>query len=129
MTTETVEEVFKIPRHGSYPSDFCQWNRLLSFSDARPYGVTVAPAVVQIILGLIRRVYPEATEQSLWRYGNKNFTIVGLTYLRSHYVIVYYHDYTWTVGTMSVEAYDKWREDRAYFTSCYASVPEDLPQC
>jgi hypothetical protein len=127
MTTET--EVFEIPRHGSYPSDICQWGALLSFSDARPEDAAVAPEVAQIILGFIRRVYPEATEQSLWRYGNKNFTIVGTMYFQKHYVIVYYHDYTWFVGTMPVEEYNKWREERSYFTSCYAAVPENLPQC
>jgi hypothetical protein len=116
--------VFKIPRHGSYPSDICQWTRLMSFSDTPPYGHATAPDVVQIILGLVRRVYPDATKESVWKYGNKDFTIVGRTYFHN-YVIVYFHDYTWCLGDMPAEAYDKWAADKGY----YAAVPDDLPQC
>ena len=123
MTT-TVNDVFKIPHHGSYPSDFCQWKQLMAFSDTRPYGAVVADAVAQIILGLVRRIYPDATEESIWKYGNKNFTIVGRTYFQN-YVIVYYHDYTWYIGEMPAAVYDKWAADKPY----YAAVPDDLPQC
>ena len=120
----SATEVFHIPKNGSYPSDICQWRVLLSFSDTSPCSAPVPADVVQIILALVRRLYPEATEESIWKYGNKNFTIVGRSYYQD-YVIVYLHDYTWMVGRMPAAAYDKWIENKPY----YAAVPEELPQC
>lgn len=120
----TTTEVFKIPHHGSYPQDFCQLAPRLTFDDPRPYGGTCSPTVAQIILGLINRVYPDATEASVQKYGNKNFTIVGYTY-PGDYIVVYLHDYVWTVARMARDAYDDWIENKPY----YAAVPEELPRC
>ncbi len=121
----STTEVYKVPHHGSYPTDFCQLSTLMSFSDTRPYGATAAPEVVQVILGLVRRAYPAATEESIYRYGNKNFTIVGRTYYQD-YLIVFFHDYTWEVARMPADVYDAWVQDKPYYT-CVAH--DDLPQC
>jgi hypothetical protein len=120
----TMLSFYKIPHHGSYPSEFVQLRSLMSFSDTRSYGATAAAPVVQIILGLVRRAYPEATEESVYNYPNKCFTIVGRTY-RHDYLIVFFHDYTWEVARMSSQVYDDWVQNKPYYTA----VPDDLPQC
>jgi predicted Mrr-cat superfamily restriction endonuclease len=116
--------VVEIPTHGSYPQDFFRLTTLLAFEPPRAPAASDLDAVRQVILGLIRRVYPAATEEAVAQYANKAYTIVGRTSAQD-YVIVYLRDHTWVVASLVVATYDQWRAKNPH----YALPPERLPQC
>jgi hypothetical protein len=122
----TVNDVFHIPHHGSYPSDGFRWRRVCDFYDLREGSrYEMDDAVVQILLGFIRRVWPEATEASVRRYGNKEFTIVAHRVPLGEYLFLYRHDFSWMIGAVDAAEYKKYKSTRHY----YADLPEELPQC
>ena len=116
--------VFTLPYSGSYPSDNFRWRRVCEFYDQTGPVYRVDPAVIQILLGFVQRLYPEATEESLLQYENKYFTIVGERDF-GEYMFIYRHDFKWMIGAVTVNDYEKSARGKYYYTA----PPEDLPRC
>jgi hypothetical protein len=123
-----MTDVFKIPHSGSYPSDFFRWRSICEFYDKPGPGYQVEPFVIQILLGFVCRLYPEATEESLMKYENKCFTIVAETSTSEEYVFVYRHDSRWVIGAVDVHDYELTRSLSSMTTLPYA-LHEELPRC
>lgn len=118
--------VFKIPYSGSYPSDNFTWKRTCEFYDQltcdRSYSVD--PAVIQILLGFVQRLYPEATDESLLKYENKYFTIIGERDC-GEYMFIYRHDFKWMIGAVRMHDYEQSVKGKYYYTA----PPKYLPRC
>lgn len=121
----TVETLFEIPHHGSYIYDIGPLTPLLMFKDAESHWRRYSPHVEELLLSFFRAVYAETTPQHIYAYTNKCFTIVGeREWAKSEYVVLYRHDWTWSLLTIPKNVYHDWATNRGY---C-APVPETLPQ-
>jgi hypothetical protein len=121
--TLVVHEDFKLPRHGSYPSDMGQVTWVLQFPDTRKDWAPLAEETLQILLGFLRKVYPETAATTLYNYPNKCFTVVGERAF-GQLLILYRHDFTWVLAAVNWNDYQKWVEDKPY----YAALPDELPR-
>jgi hypothetical protein len=121
---EMTTAVFKIPYSGSYPSDNFTWKRVCEFYDQPGPGYRVDPTVIQILLGFVQRVYPEANDESILKYENKYFTVIGERDF-GEYMFIYRHDSKWMIGAVTVNDYEKAARGKYYYTA----PPEDLPRC
>ena len=121
---ELATAAFRIPYSGSYPGDNFTWKRTCEFYDQPGHGYKVDPAVIQILLGFVQRLYPEATEESILRYENKYFTIVAERDF-GEYMFIYRHDSKWMIGAVTVHDYEKSSRGKHYYTA----PPTDLPRC
>jgi hypothetical protein len=93
-----IEEYKKtVPYHGSYPEDI-GYRTVLRLEDEED-----SNASEDVILGMVRRRYPEATMKDIADYMNKCYTCVGWTHRtgEAEVVAVYRHDFSWNVIAMS----------------------------
>ena len=118
-----VDEPFKLPRHGAYPSDMGECTWVLTFPDSGKKWEPIAPETLQILLGFVQKVYPEAIASSIFNYLNKSFTVVGERAF-GEYLILYRHDFNWVLAAVKMSDYARWVADKPY----YAALPEKLPQ-
>jgi hypothetical protein len=118
-----IDEIYKLPRHGSYPSDMGQCTWILTFPDTGKSWEPIAPETLQILLGFVRKVYPEATASSIFNYPNKCFTVVGVRDFGG-LLVLYRHDFNWVLASVTASDYEKWVADKPY----YAQLPEELPR-
>ena len=113
-----------VPTHGSYLGELAGGTggspRTLLSLKSPDY--TPTPEILQIVLGMLQRCYPEATAETVAGYHNKYFTICGVVNF-DEYVAVDRVDSCWRIVAIPVETYRDWAERHSY-----AQIPPLLPK-
>lgn len=108
MTT-AADLDYRVPVHGSYINDMtwsCPAGQDMGIRTIASFLVDLPPEypgasrirdpnVMQIILGFLRRAYPNATEKTVWQYGNKDYTAVAYNHFPDEFLFVTLLDDWW----------------------------------